>query len=151
MNEFLEQLVRDLANAYSRSQKCLVSVYHLAPQISEAFLSSLLLGGKCYKSNNSWSIWTVYALSFSLSACFLRTRFMLSFAKDKGLSLHAAVLKPVSTQWHQRQISEPKSSLILTGGPLLWPFCTSVKGVIPGYDVRPSAFTARYPRMLQKF
>ena len=25
------------------------------------------------------------------------------------------------------------------------------KGVIPGYDVRPSAYRARYPRMLQKF
>ena len=44
MNEFLEQLVRDLTNAYSRSQKCLVSVYHLAPQISEAFSVFLVAG-----------------------------------------------------------------------------------------------------------
>ena len=48
MNEFLEQLVRGLTNAYSRSQKCLVSVYHLAPQISEAFSVFLAAGGKCY-------------------------------------------------------------------------------------------------------
>ena len=46
MNEFLEQLVRDLTNAYSRSQKCLVSVYHLTPQISEAFSFFLVAGGK---------------------------------------------------------------------------------------------------------
>ena len=59
-------------------------------------LSSLLLGANAIKSNNSWSIWTVYALSLSLSACFLRTRFMMSFAKDKGLSLNAAALKPMS-------------------------------------------------------
>ena len=44
MNEFLEQLVRDLTNAYSKSQKCLVSVYHLAPEISEAFSVFLVAG-----------------------------------------------------------------------------------------------------------
>ena len=33
-----------MTNAYSRSQKCLVSVYHLAPQISEAFSVFMLLG-----------------------------------------------------------------------------------------------------------
>ena len=103
MNEFLEQLVRGLTNAYSRSQKCLVSVYHLAPQISEAFSVFLVAEGNCYKSDNSWSIWTVYALSLSLSAYFLRTRFMMSFAKDKGLFLNAAALKPVSKQRHLRQ------------------------------------------------
>ena len=46
MNEFLEQLVRDLTNAYSRSQNCLVSVYHPAPQISEAFSVFLVAGGQ---------------------------------------------------------------------------------------------------------
>ena len=64
----------------------------------------------------------------SLSACFLRTRFVMSFAKDKGLSLNATVLEPVSKQRHLRQTSEPKSPLILNGGPSIWPFCTSVQG-----------------------
>ena len=52
MNEwiFLVQLVRDLTNAYSRSQKCLVSVYHLAPQISEAFFVFLVAGANAIKA-----------------------------------------------------------------------------------------------------
>ena len=61
----------------------LVSVYHLAPQISEAFLVFLVAGGKCYRVT-SLNHLSDYALSLSLSACFLRTRFMMSFAKDKG-------------------------------------------------------------------
>ena len=127
MNEFLEQLVRDLTNAYSRSQKCLVSVYHLAPQISEAFSSSLLLGANAIKAT-TLDPSGLSMLCLSLSACFLSTRFVLSFEKNKGLPLNAAVLEPVSEQWHLRQTSEPKSSLILTGGPSIWPFCTSVQG-----------------------
>ena len=114
-------------------------------------LSSLLLGASAVKSNNSWSIWAVYALSLFLSACFLRTRFMMSFAKDKGQSLYAAALKPVSRQLHQRQTSGPKSSLILTGGPSLWPFCTSVQGGYSRIRCSTVCITARYLRMLQKF
>ena len=58
-----------MTNAYSRSQRCLVNVYHLAPQISEAFLSSLLLGAIAIKRRPLIHL-TDDALSLSLSACF---------------------------------------------------------------------------------
>ena len=139
MNEFLDQLVRGLTNAYSRSQKCLVSVHHLAPQISEAFSVFLVAGGKCYKSDNSWSIWTVYALSFSLSACFLRTRFMMSFAKDKGLYLNAAALEPMSNNDTYGKLLSPNHLWSLPAAPHSDLSARQYKGVISGYNVRPSA------------
>ena len=96
MNEFLEQLVRDLTNAYSRSQKCLVSVYHLAPQISEAFSVFLVAGGQMLlKQQPLIHLNCLCSVSIPISV-FLRTRFMMSFAKDKGLSLNTAALQPVS-------------------------------------------------------
>ena len=141
MNEYLEQLVRDLTNAYSRSQRCLVSVYHLAPQISEAFLVFHVAGGQVLLKRHPLIHLTDYALTLSLSACFLRTRFMVSFAKDKG----------------QLQTQRPYSlcpKVSNTNGKLLSPnhlrslpaashsdlSARQYKGVIPGYDVRTSAW-----------
>ena len=91
MNEYLEQLVRVLTNAYSRSQKCLVSVYHLVQQISEAFLVFLVAGGKCYWSNSSWSIWLMMLchspyqrVFYALASCCTSQR-TNDFSKRRGL------------------------------------------------------------------
>ena len=67
-------------------------------------LSSLLLGGANAKKKRQLLIHLDCLCSVFLPiSVFLRTRFMMSFAKDKGLSPNAAALKPVSKQWHLRQ------------------------------------------------
>ena len=151
MNEFLEQLVRDLTNAYSRSQECLVSVYHLAPQISEAFSVFLVAGEQMLiKQQLLIHLNCLCSVSLPISVFFMHSLHDV-LHKGQGTVSKRPALKPVSKQRHQRQTSEPKSTLILTGGPSLWPFCTSVQG---GYSrIRCSTVckTARYPRMLQKF
>ena len=124
-----------------------ITWFHKSAKLS---MSSLLLGNKCYESHFPWSIWTVYALSLSLSACFLRTRFLLPFAKDKWLFLNAAAysLCPIMTLtanfWAQIIFDPYRRPLTLTfllvstrGFSRIW--CSTV------------CVTARYPRMLQKF
>ena len=108
---------------------------HKSAKLSQ---SSLLLGGKCYWSNNPWPIWTVYALSLSLSACFLRTRFVMSFAKDKGLSLNAAALSLCPSDMNGKLLS-PNHLWSLPAAPHSDLSARQYKGVIPGYDIRPSA------------
>ena len=49
---------------------CLVSIYHLAPQISEAFLVFLVAEGQMLVKRHPLIHLTDYALSLSLSACF---------------------------------------------------------------------------------
>ena len=130
-------------------KRSLVSVYHLVPQVSEAFFVFLVAGGQLLVSVFSWSIWTVYALSLSLSACFLRTRFLLSFAKDTRLFLNAAAyslcpsLTSTANFWAQIIFDPYRRPLTLTfplvskrGFSRIW--CSTV------------CITARYPRMLQK-
>ena len=95
MNEFLEQLVRVLTNAYSRCQECLVSVYHLAPKISEAFTSSLLLGANAIKATtldpSDW--WCSVSLPISV---FFTHSLLVVLRKGQTTSLNAAALQPVS-------------------------------------------------------
>ena len=147
---FLEQLVRDLTNACSRSQKCLVSVYHLAPQISETFIVFLVAGANASKATSSdpsdWSC----SVSLPISVFFTQSLHdVLERTRDSSKTPrpYSLCLK----QWHQRQISEPKSSLILTGGPSLWPFRSSVQGGYSRIWCSNVCITARYPRILQKF
>ena len=83
MNEYLEQLVMDLTNAYSRSQKMFGERVSPGPANQRSFPGLHCCWGKCYKAHPLIHL-SDYALSLSLSACFLRTRFLMSFAKDKG-------------------------------------------------------------------
>ena len=150
MNEFLEQLVRDLTNAYSRSQNCLVSVYHPAPQISEAFFVFLVAGGQMLWKQQPWSNWTVYALSLSLSACFLRTRFMLSsqgqgtISKRRGLVACVQTMTPTANFWAQIIFDPYRRPLTLTF------LLVSTRGLFQDV-ISTVCITARYPRILQKF
>ena len=113
-------------------------------------LSSLLLGANANKATNSWSIWTVYALSLSLSACFLRTCFMLSFAKDKKLSLNTAALQPVSKQRHQRLNFWAQITFDPYRRPLTLTFLLVSTRGFSRIRCSTVCITARYPRMLQK-
>ena len=101
-------------------KRCLVSVYHLAPQISEAFMVFVLLGQMLVKRHPLIHL-TDYALSLSLSACFLRTRFMMSSrgqgTAPKRLCLIACVLKwatQTANFWAQIILDPYRRPLTLT-------------------------------------
>ena len=98
------------------------------PANQRSFPCLLCCWGAIAIKRHPWSLWLFMLCLSPYQRFFLRTRFVMSFAKDKGQSLNAAALKPVSKQRHLRQTSEPKSSLILTGGSSLWPICASVQG-----------------------
>ena len=130
-------------------KRCLVSVYHLALKSTKLSWSSLLLGQMLIKQHPLIHL-TDYALSLSLSACFLRTCFMMSFAKDKGqlqtprpYSLCPDQATPTANFWAQIILDPYRRPLTLTfllvstgGYSRIW--CSNV------------CMTARFPRMLQK-
>ena len=118
INEFLEQLVRDLTNAYSRSQRCLVSVYHLAPQINEAFLVFLVAGGNCFESDNPWSICWLCSVSplqrvftHSLHDVLARTR---DNSKRRGLIACVQTTTQTANFWAQIILDPYRRPLTLT-------------------------------------
>ena len=128
-----------MTDAYSRSQKEFGEHVSPGPANQRSFHVFLVAGGQMLLSNNSWTIWTVYCLSHSLSACFLRTRFMMSFAKDKGLSLNAAALSLCPNNDINGKLLSPNHLWSLPAAPHSDLSARQYKGVIPGYDVRPSA------------
>ena len=120
---------------------CLVSVYHLALQISEAFLVFFVAGGQMLLKQQPLIHLTDDALSLSLSACFLRTRFMMSFAKDKGQlqTPRPYSLCPKVSNTNCKLLS-PNHLRSLPAVPHSDLSTRQYKGVIPGYDVITSAW-----------
>ena len=110
MNEYLEQLVRDLTNAYSRSQRMFGERVSPGPANQRSFLGLPCCWGQLLVKRHPLIHLSDYALSLSLSACFLRTRFMMSFAKDKRQLQTPRPYSLCPIKQHQRQTSEPKSS-----------------------------------------
>ena len=146
MNEYLEQLVRDLTNAYSRSQRMFGERVSPGPKSAKLSWSSLLLGAIANKTHPLIHL-SFYALSHPHQRFF--THSLLDVLREgQGTTPNAAALS-LCIQ-HIRQTSEPKSSLILTGGPSLWPFCSSVQGSYSRIRCSNVCVTARFPRMLQK-
>ena len=139
MNEFLEQLVRVLTNAYSRSQKKFGERVSPGPANQRSFLClPCCWGTNAIKRLLLIQLDCLCSVSFPISVFFTHSPLVVLRKEQTTISKRRG-LKPMSEQWHQRLTSEPKSSLILTGGLLLWPFCLSVKEGFPGFDVRPSA------------
>ena len=138
MNEFLEQLVRDLTNAYSRSQRCLVSVYHLAPQISEAFLVFLVAGGEMLIKRQPLIHLTVYALSLSLSACFYALASWCPSQRTRDNSKRRGLITCVFNTYGK--LLSPNHLRSLPAAPHSDLSARQYKGVFPGYDVRTSAW-----------
>ena len=120
MNEFLEQLVRGLTDAYSRCQRCLVSVYHLAPQISEAFLVFLVAGGKCYKSDTPDPSDCLCSVSLPISVFFTHSlRDVLrkgqgTVSKRRGLIACVQTTTPTANFWAQIIFDPYRRLLTLT-------------------------------------
>ena len=121
MNEFLEQLVRDLTNAYSRSQKCLVSVYHLAPQISEAFSVFLVAGGQMLIKRQLLShLDCLCSVSLPISVFFTHSlRVVLregqgTVSKRRGLIACVQTTTPTANFWAQIIFDPYRRPLTLT-------------------------------------
>ena len=150
MNEFLEQLVRVWQMPTAEVKRCLVSVYHLAPQISEAFLVFLVAGEQMLIKRHPWFIWLImlclspYQRVFYALASWCPSQRTRDNSKRRGLI--ACVLKwatSTASFWAQI-ILDPYF------GPSLWPFCSSVQGGYSRIWCSNVCMTARFPRMLQK-
>ena len=93
----LEQLVRVLTNAYSRSQRMFGERVSPGPANQRSFHGLPCCWGQMLIKQHLLIHLTDYALSLSLSACFLRTRFMMSSqgqgTAPKRRGLVACVLK----------------------------------------------------------
>ena len=139
MNEYLEQLVRVLTNAYIRCQECLVSVYHLAPQISEAFLVFLVAGGQMLLKQQPSIHLTDDALSLSLSACFYALASCYPSQRINDFSKRRGLIACVQTTTPTAKLLCPNHLRSLTAAPNSDLSARQYKGVIPGYDVRTSA------------
>ena len=146
----LEQLVRVLTNAYSRSQRMFGERVSPGPTNQRSFPGLPCCWGQLLIKRHPLIHLTVYALSLSLSTCFLRTRFMMSSQGQGTAPKRRGLIACVQSTQHKLQTSEPKSSEILTDGPSLWPFCSSVQGGYSRIWCSNVCVTARFPRMLQK-
>ena len=140
MNEFLEQLVRDLTNAYSRSQKCLVSVYHLAPQISEAFSVFLVTGGQMLiKQHLLNHLDCLCSVSLPISVFFTHSLHVVLRKGQGTVSKRRGLIAYVQTTTPTAKLLSPNHLWSLPAAPQSDLSARQYKGVIPGYDVRPSA------------
>ena len=136
----LEQLVRVLTNAYSRSQRVFGENVSPDPANQRSFRGLPCYWGQLLINPHPLIHLTDYALSLSLSACFLRTCFMLSFAKDKRQlqTPRPYSLCPKVSNTNGKLLS-PNHLRSLPAAPHSDLSARQYKGVIPGYDVRKSA------------
>ena len=120
MNEFLEQLVRDLTNAYSRSQKCLVSVYHLAHKTAKLSSSSLLLGANAIKAAPLTHLDCLCSVSFPISVFFMHSLHVVlrkgqgTISKRRGLIACVRTMTPTANFWAQIIFDPYRRPLTLT-------------------------------------
>ena len=139
MNEFLEQLVRDLTNAYSRSQKCLVSMYHLAPQISEAFSVFLVAGEQMLlKQHLLIHLNCLCSVSIPISVFFTHSLLVVHRGGQGTISKRRGLETCVQTTTPTAKLLSPNHLWSLPAAPHSDLSARQYKGVIPGYDVRPS-------------
>ena len=141
MNEYLEQLVRVSTNAYSRSQRMFGERVSPGPANQRSFPGLPCCWGQMLIKQHPLIHLSDYALSLSLSACFLRTRFVMSFAKDKGqlqTSRPYSLYSKVSNT--NGKLLSPNHLRSLPAAPHSDLSARQYKGVIPGYDVRTSAW-----------
>ena len=117
----LEQLVRVLTNAYSRSQRMFGERVSPGPANRRSFHGLSCCWGQMLIKRQPLIHLSDYALSLSLSACFLRTRFMMSSQGQetalKRRGLIACVLKwatQTANFWAQIILDSYRRPLTLT-------------------------------------
>ena len=117
-------------------KRCMVSVYHLAPQISEAFTVFLVAGGNCYKATSPDP--SVLLCSVSL---YQRVFYALASwcpsqrTRDSSKTPRPNSLCPKVSNINLKLLS-PNHLRSLPAAPYSDLSARQYKGVIPGYDVR---------------
>ena len=117
---------------------CLVSVYHLAPQISEAFLVFLVAGGQMLKATAlEPSVW-LCSVSLPISVFFKHSLHdVLERTRDSSKTPRLYSLNPKVSNTNGKLLS-PNHLRSLPASPHSDLSARQYKGVIPGYDVRTS-------------
>ena len=119
---------------------CLVSVYHLAPQISEAFISSLLLGANASEATSPDQFVWLCSVSLPISVFFTHLLHdVLARTRDNSKTPRPYSLCPKVSNTDGKLLS-PNHLRSLPAAPHSDLSARQYKGVIPGYDVRTSAW-----------
>ena len=112
--------------------------------------SSLLLGGKCYKSDTPDPSDCLCSVSLPISVFFTHSLRDVLRKGQGTVSKRRGLIACVHNDTYGKLLS-PNHLWSLPAAPHSDLSARQYKEVIPGYDVRSSAYTARYPRILQKF
>ena len=129
---------------------CLVSVYHLAPQINEAFTVFLVAGANANKATSpDPSVW-LCSVSLPISVFFTHSLHNV-LRKGEGTAPKRRGLITCVLKW-ATPTANFLAQIILDPyrRPSLWPFCSSVQGGYSRIWCSNVCVTARFPRMLQK-
>ena len=102
MNEYLEQLVRVLTNAYSRSQKMFGERVSPGPANQRSFPGLPCCWGQLLIKRHPWIHLTDYALSLSLSACFYALASWCPSQRTRDNSKRRGLIACVLIKQHQR-------------------------------------------------
>ena len=140
MNEYLEQLVRVLTNAYSRSQRLFGERVSPGPANQRSFLGLPCCWGQLLIKRHPLIHLTDYALSLPISVFFTHSLHDV-LRKGQGTTPNAAALQPVSWSSNTNgKLLSPNHLRSLSAAPHSDLSALQYKGVIPGYDVRTSAW-----------
>ena len=138
MNEYLEQLVRALTNAYSRSQRMFGERVSPGPTNQRSFPSLPCCWGQLLIKHIFWSIWLImlclspYQRVFYTLASWCPSQRTRDNSKRRGLT--ACIFNTYG------KLLSPNHLRSLPAAPHSDLSARQYKGVIPGYDVRTSAW-----------
>ena len=119
---------------------CLVSVYHLAPQISEAFMIFLFAGANANKATSPDPSDWLCSVSLPISVFFTHSLHnVLARTRDSSKTPRPYSLCPKVRNTNGNLLS-PNHLRSLPAAPHSDLSARQYKGVIPGYDVRTSAW-----------
>ena len=117
---------------------CLVSVYHLAPN-QRSFPCLPCCCGQLLIKRHLLNHLIDYALSLSLSACFYALASWCPSRRTRDFSKRRGLIACVQTTTPTAELLGPNHLRSLPAAPHSDLSARQYKGVIPGYDVRPSA------------
>ena len=139
MNEFLEQLVRDLTNAYSRSQKMFGERVSPAPTNQRSFPGLLCCWGQLLWKHIPWSIWLIMLCLSPYQRVFYALASWCPSQRTRDNSKCRGLIACVLARNTYGKLMSPNHLRSLPAAPHSDLSVRQYKGVIPGYDVRTSA------------
>ena len=120
MNEFLEQLVRDLTNAYSRSQKMFGERVSPGPANQRSFLCLPCCWGQLLLKHIPWTLWLIilclspYQRVFYALASWCPSQRTRDFSKCRDLIVCVQTTTPTANFWAQIILDPYRRPLTLT-------------------------------------